>query len=141
MGVLSQKWGELSSRPARRSCSFTLIDGTCRAPANASPIYSASSLLQKNQPVAKKKKAKTTARRKTMRRKMITGRKESMGSSFNRRPSAPISGNDEEEQEQEEEEEDEDEGEEKDEDEEQDDEEEDEEEEEEEDEGRKGWSD
>ncbi len=69
-----------------------------------------------------------------MRRKMISGRKESMGSSFSRRPSAPISGNDEEEQEEEEEEEDEDE------DEEQDEEEEDEEEEEEEDEGRKGWS-
>ena len=89
--------------------------------------------------MAKQKKAKTTARGKMMRRKMISGRKESMGSSFSRRPSAPISGNDEEEQEQEEEEEDE--GEEKDEDEEQDDEEEDEEEEEEaDDEGRKGWS-
>jgi len=82
--------------------------------------------------VAKKEKAKTTARGKMMRRKMISGKKESMGSSFSRRPQAPLSGNDEEEQEEEEEEEDEDE--------EQDDEEEDEEEEEEEDEGRKGWS-
>ena len=89
--------------------------------------------------MAKQRKAKTTPREKMMRRKMISGRKESMGGSFSRRSSAPISGIDEEEQEEEEEEEDE--GEEKD--EEQDEEEEDEEEEEEEqeeDEGRKGWS-
>ncbi len=84
------------------------------------------------------KKAKTTARGKKMRRKMILSREKAMGSSFSRRPPAPLSGNDEEEKEEE------DEGEEKDEDEEQDEEEEDEEEEEEEeeeeDEGRKGWS-
>lgn len=89
--------------------------------------------------MAKQKKVKTMARGKMMRREMISGKKESMGSSFSRRPPAPLSGNDEEEKE-EEEEEDEDEGEEKD--EEQEEEEEDEEEEEEEeDEGRKGWSD
>src|SRR5882672_6901004 len=105
------------------------------------PVYSASSLLNEDQAVAKKEKAKTTARGKMMRKKMISGKKESMDSSFSRRPQAPLSGNDEEEkEEEEEEEEDEDEREEKDEDEEQDDEEEDEEEEGEEDEGRKGWS-
>jgi len=85
------------------------------------PVYSASSLLNEDQAVAKKEKAKTTARGKMMRKQMISGKKESLGSSFSRRPQAPLSGNDEEE---------------KDEDEEQDDEEE----EGEEDEGRKGWS-
>ena len=57
-----------------------------------------------NQPVAKKKKAKTTARGKKMHRKMTFGKKKAIGSSFSRRPPAPLSGNDEEEKEEEEEE-------------------------------------
>ena len=81
--------------------------------------------------MVRKKKAKTTARGKQMRRKLTIGTKKAMGSSFSGSLLALLSGNDEEEKEEEDEE-----------DEEQDDEEEDEEdEEEEEDEGRKGWSD
>jgi len=82
--------------------------------------------------VAKKKKAKTTARGKKMRSEMTLGKKQTMGSNFSRRPPAPLIGNDEVEKEEEE-----DEGEE----EEKEREEEDEEEEEEEEDERKGWSD
>lgn len=91
-----------------------------------------------DQAVANKKKAKTTARGKQMRKKMSFGETKAMGSNFNRRPPATLSGNDEEEKEEEEEEGEEEEKEQ----EEQEEEEEDEEdEEEEEDEERKGWSD
>jgi hypothetical protein len=74
--------------------------------------------------VAKKKKAKTIARGKQMRRKMTFGGRRAMGSSLSGSFLAPLSANDEDEQEEEEEEEDEDE-----------------EEEEEEEDERKGWSD
>jgi hypothetical protein len=74
--------------------------------------------------VAKKKKAKMTARGKTMHSEMIFGKKQTMRSSFSRRPPTPLFVNDENEEEEEEEEEDQHE-----------------EEEEEEEDERKGWSD
>ena len=89
--------------------------------------------------MAKKKKAKTTARGKKMRSEMTLGKKQTMGSNFSRRPPAPLIGNDEEEKEEEEDEGEEEEKEREEEDEEE--EEEDEEEEEEEEDERKGWSD
>ena len=55
--------------------------------------------------MAKKKKAKTTARGKKMRSEMTFGKKQTMGSSFSRRPPAPLFVNDEDEEEEEEEDE------------------------------------
>jgi TATA-binding protein-associated factor Taf7 len=100
-------------------------------------LDSASSFLHKDQPVAKLKRTKTTARGKIMRRKMTSGKKKAMGGSFSRRPLAPLSGNDEEEKEEEEHEGEKEEKER----EEEEEEDEDEEEEEEEEDERKGWSD
>jgi len=78
--------------------------------------------------VAKQKKAKTTARKQELGRKMVFGEKDAMGS-LSRRTPVPLHGNDEHEKEEEEEEEEEDEDEDED------------EEEEDEEEKEDGWSD